>query len=387
MTIGAVLTEPTTAAAAPTEPPAPSVAPTEPAASAALDAVAGAHGEPDRLDARGAPLPATVRLARHWTLLRLGPSVRLVGLDPATALLVEDLSPPLARLVDALDDTAAPAALVAAAARDGADRGQAVSLLRRLADAGAIVDAADDVRRRRRATSVAHVVGDGPLAIGVATGLALAGVGAVHVEASGIVVAEDVGTGYTDADRGRPRGPAAAAAVRRVAPAARTGPLPQRSAPDVTVLADALVPDPSRVAALTAAATAHLPVRLRDGAGLVGPLVLPGRSPCLHCLDLHRLDRDPAWPHVATLLAGRRGRAEPACVAATAALGAAQALAVIDALAATPPPALAATLVVDAHTASVQRREWTGHPRCPCRERSVTDTPCASSPDRETIRS
>ena len=40
--------------------------------------------------------------------------------------------------------------------------------------------------------------------------------------------------------------------------------------------------------------------------GPVGPLVLPGSTGCLRCLDLHRCDRDPDWPLVAAQLDHRR---------------------------------------------------------------------------------
>ncbi|TQM97492.1 hypothetical protein FB476_2405 [Ornithinimicrobium humiphilum] len=45
-----------------------------------------------------------------------------------------------------------------------------------------------------------------------------------------------------------------------------------------------------------------LPVVVQPRRVLVGPVVGTGAGPCLHCLDLHRRDRDPAWPHVATVL-------------------------------------------------------------------------------------
>lgn len=37
----------------------------------------------------------------------------------------------------------------------------------------------------------------------------------------------------------------------------------------------------------------------------IGPLVEPGRGPCLRCLELHRRDADSAWPAIAAQLAGR----------------------------------------------------------------------------------
>jgi bacteriocin biosynthesis cyclodehydratase domain-containing protein len=40
----------------------------------------------------------------------------------------------------------------------------------------------------------------------------------------------------------------------------------------------------------------HLVVRFVEGAGLVGPFVVPGSSTCVRCIEGHLADRDPAWP-------------------------------------------------------------------------------------------
>jgi bacteriocin biosynthesis cyclodehydratase domain-containing protein len=130
------------------------------------------------------------------------------------------------------------------------------------------------------------------------------------------------------------------------------------------VLADAQAPPPGLAERLVADGTAHLLVRLRDGVGVVGPLVLPGRSACLGCLERWRTERDPGWPAVTAQLAGRAGRADPACVAATAALGTAQLLAALDDT--TPPPALDTTIELDTGAATLVRRRWDPHPTCPC---------------------
>jgi hypothetical protein len=50
---------------------------------------------------------------------------------------------------------------------------------------------------------------------------------------------------------------------------------------DLVVLSDYLVADPRMVRDLRSQGVPHLPVRVRDGIGLVGPLVLPGVTSCL----------------------------------------------------------------------------------------------------------
>ena len=64
--------------------------------------------------------------------------------------------------------------------------------------------------------------GDGRLAVAIAGLLAGAGVGWVHVSATGTVQPEDTGTGYRPEDVGTPRLVAARRALRRVEPAVRT---------------------------------------------------------------------------------------------------------------------------------------------------------------------
>lgn len=49
----------------------------------------------------------------------------------------------------------------------------------------------------------------------------------------------------------------------------------------------------------------HLPVSFEPGHLTVGPLVMPGESPCLACRDAHRRDEDPAWPLLHSQMIGR----------------------------------------------------------------------------------
>ncbi|GEL18654.1 TOMM precursor leader peptide-binding protein [Pseudonocardia asaccharolytica] len=320
-------------------------------------------------DDPAAHLPAELTLAPHRTLLHCGAGSRVIGLDPARGVVVEELSAPLAALLDELTVPVARDALLSRAVRAGADQSAAVGLLIELVTAGVVVDASGPSRTaRRRADAVVRVCGDGPLAVGIAHGLGLAGIGTVVVQAGGTVAAADLGTGYLDRDIGRPRAAAAAAAVGRVAPATRTT-RRARSAPDLIVLADALTVEPATARSLTAAGVEHLHVRLRDGRGVVGPLVLPGRSACLECLERRRAEHDPSWPAIATQLDGVRGGADPPTAVATAGLATAQALAAVDGPAAGPvaPAAVDATLELDVAAGTLIRRTWAVCPDCHCR--------------------
>ncbi len=53
------------------------------------------------------------------------------------------------------------------------------------------------------------------------------------------------------------------------------------AAVDLVVLSDYLFADPRMVRDLHSRGVPHLPVRVRDGIGLVGPLVIPGVTSCL----------------------------------------------------------------------------------------------------------
>lgn len=310
------------------------------------------------------PLPALLRLPPHRAVLPGGAGERVLGLDPGAALVVGDLSPPLAGMLDELHGTLPADRLVAGAVARGAAADDAHRLLRELVAEGALVDATTHERAAlKRTRSVAVVVGCGPLTVGLVIGLLQARIGTVHTVIEGEVRAVDLGTGLHDADVGADRLAALRAAVTRTVPRSRTGRPPRRVVPDLVVLADE-TPDPVQLAELMANGTAHLPVRLRDGAGIVGPLVLPGRSTCLWCLELHRSARDPSWPAVAARLVGRRGTAEPACAVATAALATAQAVAALDDSAA--PPTLDATLELDVASGQLVRRPWPPVPGCRC---------------------
>ena len=181
--------------------------------------------------------------------------------------------------------------------------------------------------------------GRGPLAVGLVTGLLHSGIGTVHTDTGGTVRGADLGTGYAEADRGGERLAATQAAVRQ-APA-----VGRHAGPAAAVVPGSRRPrrrDTRARRSSTSCAPrglAHLAVRLRDGVGVVGPLVYPGRTACLGCLDRTRGDLDPRWPAVAAQLAGRAGVADPAAVTATVGLAVAQAVAAVEAVDGGPPRA------------------------------------------------
>lgn len=135
---------------------------------------------------------------------------------------------------------------------------------------------------------------------------------------------------------------------------------------DVVVLADTLVPDPILVNDLVLHRIPHLPVRMRDGRGIVGPLVLPGGTSCLRCADLTRGDIDPEWPHLAAQLLGRIGHGSAAAITATTALVLRDLEAVVECVTERPPRTLNTTLELDPDTHRIARRHWPVHPGCGC---------------------
>jgi bacteriocin biosynthesis cyclodehydratase domain-containing protein len=113
-------------------------------------------------------------------------------------------------------------------------------------------------------------------------------------------------------------------------------------------------------------------VRAAEAIGVVGPLVVPGRSACLHCVELRKAEGDVAWPKILA----QSLCAEPATTACdstlaamTAALGAAQALALVDGAVFAGggvPAAVDGTLEVVLPGWQWRRRTWLPHPACPC---------------------
>ena len=107
---------------------------------------------------------------------------------------------------------------------------------------------------------------------------------------------------------------------------------------------------PSQTADLLSVQIPHLAVCAEEAIGVVGPLVLPGRTACLRCLDLARTDGDPAWPLILAQRA-QRSADPPACDAVLATSVAAQAAAQVLAFA---DRSAAGRLIIDGFDAGLQ---------------------------------
>jgi bacteriocin biosynthesis cyclodehydratase domain-containing protein len=311
-----------------------------------------------------------------------------IGTDPRHAVVVDDLPPPFVDELMALDGRHTVAELGERLAAKDTDPAEFLHLLDQLAEVGLVDEAvpvpgrltADTTSRalrtgrpgtgivaaRERRAVVVH--GNGRIAVATASLLAAAGIGRVHVVASGRVGPEDTGSGYLDIDVGRPRREAAVEAVGRGSGDVRTGWLTNTGAPDMVVLTDSLVPPPQLLNTLMAEGTQHLVVRVREGTGVVGPLVVPGRTSCVRCTHLHRTDRDSVWPAVATQLADRTQPADVASASVCAALAVGQVLAALDPVEVglSPPTTWNATLEVQAQLGVVERHACPPHPSCTC---------------------
>jgi bacteriocin biosynthesis cyclodehydratase domain-containing protein len=340
--------------------------------------------------------PALPRLWRDPTTLQL-------GVDPQRALVLSGVDVADLAVLDLLDGRRPVDDVVELARRRGHDAGRVKELVDVLLDAAALDDAAATsdagsrtihpvspaagstlepdllslsllhrtpgaatrVMRARRATTV-EVLGAGRVGATVASLLAAAGIGHLDIDDDGPLRTADVapgglrGAGGTSASRG--------AETRRLLSAVTTTrDRPASSPPAVSVLA----PTTALLAPELLSRTRdrpHLPVLVRETTAVVGPLVVPGRTPCCRCVELARGDRDPGWPSLSAQLLGSPRRIEPCdVVLATlaASLAAAQLLSFLDAPDAQP-PVLGAVLEIGLADLRLRRRTVRPYPGCGC---------------------
>jgi bacteriocin biosynthesis cyclodehydratase domain-containing protein len=294
-----------------------------------------------------------------------------LGTDPEQAMVLEFPHPAAAKLLDLLDGSRTERAITDELGRIGMSAADVHEILTALIEAGLVVAAhtlmpsalpVDQRKRiareaialalrfrerpaspaailRRRYASRVIIADDGPFARLLAPALLEAGVGKVGRVTEAGATATSVGNGQSHPVRAD----------------------------------DAFVVQVGRMTRVAVRGTRqrnpHLAITVRDAVAIVGPLVPPTGGPCLRCLDLHRADRDPAWPRLAAQLADKQTEPVP-CAAATllsaAGFAAAEVLTYLDG----GMPATIGTTVEINGAAPWRRRTWTPHPACDCTRRA-----------------
>jgi hypothetical protein len=206
----------------------------------------------------------------------------------------------------------------------------------------------------RRAATAVQVWGTGRIAATIAELLTSAGIAALARPPGGGRAAAGPAV-----SRLRSR---SASGTHRTRPASLAVP-----SPDLVVVVGWQPPE--RMLALQRSRVPHLAVSANEAIGIVGPLVRPGTTACLRCLDHTRAERDTAWPLILAQLSGRCADL-PDCDATLAMSVAAQAAGQAIAFADHSPLADATangTLELVLPSWRWRRRTWQPHPACICR--------------------
>jgi bacteriocin biosynthesis cyclodehydratase domain-containing protein len=341
------------------------------------------------------------------------------GVDPRRAVALGGLGP-AAAVISLLDGSRDRDQLIATAQAHGIPAEAAGRVLALLAEAGVLDDfpsglhacLPDRVRARlapelataalayadgdggartlaRRRAAFVRVHGAGRTGACVASFLAASGVG--HVACADPEPAEPADlapAGLIEADLGEPRQDGAARAVGRAAPDVRTR--DDGAVPDLVILTRPALPD--LTGGLIRDRVPHLAVWAGEAIGVIGPLVRPGRSACLRCVDLRKADADPQWPKIAAQATFARAQPQ-ACdtvlAAMAATLACAQALALIDRGPGSGSPpggpvTVNGTLEVVLPDWQWRRRTWPPHPACACG--AANPVPARGTADRNGLR-
>ncbi|GAB3160878.1 ThiF family adenylyltransferase [Myceligenerans halotolerans] len=226
------------------------------------------------------------------------------------------------------------------------------------------VDGAGLATLADRAAATVALAGLGRIGAAIALLLTGAGVGRLVLHDPQPVQTTDIGLGaHTERDVGDPRDVALARLLARRS-AALDLQVNGDAEPDVAVVVESRAALPARFTRLMSAGIPHLSVVAREADVAVGPLVLPGRSACVACLDADRADQDRDWHLIAAQL--RQGPEQPheaALTALAAATAAGQVLAQLDGHR---PTAVGSCLEIALPDCLPRVRRFDPHPRCGC---------------------
>lgn len=301
--------------------------------------------------------PASDRLVLpDWLpVLRRGAGTVQVGLNPDAGIVFSGVADGAEHVLALLDGAHTIAEVRASASRQGIDEEQSAWMVRMLDEAGLLTRSGPHRESHDRiGAGRVRLVGCGVLARSVAMKLALAGVGRIYVAS---------GDDRDDAAAvlcGRLKGEGPSSSLQPV----RHWTKPEHPPPDLTVIA-LDVAEPGRTISdwLTRAGHPHLFVRPLLGGAVVGPMVHPGRTPCIGCLDHVRRDADPEWPRLLDQL-GRRPMPMAPVMAEWA--GVTTAIHVGAALCGRDPVTAGATVEILPDDFEARVRQWPMHPSCRC---------------------
>ncbi|WP_146361394.1 ThiF family adenylyltransferase [Arthrobacter yangruifuii] len=241
---------------------------------------------------------------------------------------------------------------------------------------------------RRRATAAVSVDGLGRAGALLARTLASAGIGTLMLADPAVVSPADVGAAYAMTDIGMNRAAAVKRHLFRVDPtvqvltvsAVRGGQVPASVDLAVTVRAVGSIAS-ERQQEQADGSVPRLIVTAQEAGWDIGPLVVPGLTPCLECLDRHRADTDPGWYAAAGALGQRQEQASASSASSAApsgpegeelsgsviAAGAAAMAALVFLDGINQPAVLSAVLQLRTSDGYPQLKKLDYHPACGCR--------------------
>lgn len=138
-------------------------------------------------------------------------------------------------------------------------------------------------------------------------------------------------------------------------------------AADLAVVVSPAPADSATVQPWLGAGTPVVPLWCQPEHASIGPVLTPSGRPCLHCIELTRVDADPDWPHLRAQLSRPRVAGSepvdglPAVRLLAAGLTTALVLDHVSGRAVAPEW----SLEVATPGPSLERRRWPTHPRCP----------------------
>ncbi|HEX3825556.1 MAG TPA: TOMM precursor leader peptide-binding protein [Mycobacteriales bacterium] len=329
--------------------------------------------------------PALRRLWRDPATLQL-------GIDPSYAVVLGGVDIADASLLDLLDGTRDVTELNAEAQRRGHDPERVDRLLKTLVEADALDDVAEPARpvdpRRTpdllslsllyrapgaaarvmaaREQASVEVLGAGRVGASVAMLLAAAGIRHLELSDNGPLRHADFAPAGIRSLGSRQGSRADAARVLLAGTWAKPKGAARADSTVVIAPTTSIVP-PEWLGQVRH--RPHLPVIIRETTAVIGPLVLPGQTPCLRCVELTRGDRDPAWPMMAAQLIGDRHGIEPCDVglaSAAASIVALHVLAWLDRGITAPPPSVGGIIELSLADLRLRRRTVAAHPGCGC---------------------